>query len=213
MSDNEELDLELLFEDPTKITRSLRKYGVAEFNGFNEYFKVFDEGIKNNSIKAQNRENIEKMTTNIKNAIDTLFAKIPDALVNKIKDEYKDYNLHNYKNMSKYLNYLITNLNTNPKNSSIIQLLNNFSFIAFPKGKEIFIGIDKKAILKNLINSKNDGNHESEILIIEINTDNEISINDLKNIETDSPRNLKETLIDFLENIKEYMNNLQKTEN
>ena len=212
MSDDEESDLKLLYKNPTQITRKLRKYGIAEFNGFDEYFKVFDEGIKNKNIKAKNRENIEEMTTNVKNAIDTLIAKIPGALVNKINNEYKDYGSHNSMHVSKYLKYLHDNLDKNQFNS-IIKQLDNFSFISFPKDKEIFIGIDKNAQLKHLINSKNDGNHESEILIIEINTENEISINISNNIEIDSPRNLKETLIDFIENIKKHMNNLQKTEN
>lgn len=213
MSDNEEVDLETFFKEPRNIIRKLRKYGISEFNGFDEHFKVFEEGIKNDSIMTQDREKIEKMTINVKNAIDVLFAKIPNALVYKINDEYKEYGLNNSNHVSKYLAYLYKNFGKDSKYNSKIQQLNTFSFIAFPKDKEIFIGIDKKSLLKNLISRKDDGNHESEILIIEINTDNEIPIEVSNNIETDSPRNLKETLIDFLESIKEYVNSLQKAEN
>lgn len=204
MGNQEEFNEELCFKQPNIITRTIRKFGISEFNEFPQYLKVYNDGVEKNNLETYHREEIEKMTTNIKLAIEVLFTKIPKSLVYILQKEYK---LNNNMYNSKFIKYLYQELNKDSKYNYIIQELNNFSYIELPNEKEIFIGIDKKNLIKNFIINTNDRFNENEILIAEINLNNELFSKDLKIIETDSPKNLKETLVNFLENIKEYMNN------
>ncbi|MHC1757066.1 MAG: ATP-binding protein [Methanosarcina sp.] len=204
MSNQEELDEKLCFKQLNLIPRRIRKFSITEFNEFPQYLKIYNNGIEKNNLEMYHREEIEKMTTNMKLAIEALFTKIPKSLVYILQ---KEYDLGNKMYNSKFVKYLYGELNKDPIYNSIIQELNNFSYIELPNDMEIFIGIDKKNMLKNFIDPANDRFNENEILIAEINLNNGLFSKNLKIIETDSPKNLKETLANFLENIKEYMNN------
>jgi Cdc6-like AAA superfamily ATPase len=213
MRDLEELDEKLFFTDPSIIPKKIRNFGISEFNDFSNYLKLYNSGIEKNSLERYNREELEKMTENVRIAIKALFTKIPNALVNEIRNEYKEQNLNNSMQSSKFLKDLYQKLNEDPIYDSIIQQLFKFSSIAFPCDKEIFIGIDEKNVLKNFISPENNGNYENEILIIEIDISDESWRGNLKIIEIDSPRNLKETIINFLQIVKVYMSNLNYNEN
>lgn len=212
VSNQEKLDKELCFEQPDIIPQRMRKFGVTEFNEFSQYLKVYNDGVEKNNLEAYNREELEEMTTNLKLAIEVLVSKIPNSSVNIIKKEYKEYNLNSSKQTSKFLKYLYENLNQDPMYNSIIQELHNFSFLALPNDKEIFIGIDKKDVVKNFINPNKNGTHESDILILEIDL-NDFSKKCFRTIKTNSPEGLSKTLVSFFEDIHKYMNNLQNDEN
>ena len=141
-----------------------------------------------------------------------LFTKIPDALVYLLR---KEYDFSSSKSNSKYIKYLDQIFPNKFVCNPITQELNNFSYIELSHDKEIFIGIDKNNLIKKYVNPNSNETHENEILILEIDKKDENNYPkcNIKTIETDSPKNLKETLVDFLENINEYMNELHKNEN
>lgn len=212
-SGQEELNREHYFQEPNIITQKARRLGIAEFNEFNQYYTLYKYGKTNNSLDKCRRDDIEIMNKNIENAIKILFdTQIPHALVRGIKERYKKYNIETRTQSSKFLKHYNQKSNKNIGYPACINNLDSFSFIGLPKDKEILIGIDRKDIVRKLVNFQNENQYENKIYIFEINTNNEPSICYTTFIETDSPADLKDTMVKFLENIKEYINDLQKDE-
>ncbi|MCO5384286.1 MAG: KAP family NTPase [Methanosarcina barkeri] len=213
-SGHKELNKEFCLTEPNIITQQVRKLGISEFNEFNQYYKVYMEGVTRKNLEKYRRDDMETMNKNIENAITVLFnTQIPRALVKGIKEKYNNYNLDTRTQSSKFLRQYNQKSNTEPNYRSFLQELNNFSFILLPKDKELLIGIDRKGVVKNFFSLEDDGNPENKISVFEIYTNKELPRTQMKFIKIDSPTNLKETIAKFLENIKEYMNNLQENEN